>query len=69
MRCHLVVVNLIVIANMKQEQALGILRHVLTFVGGVLMAKGVVTDGWVADTVGAIMTLTGSVWSLLDKNK
>jgi len=54
---------------MKQEQALGILRHVLTFVGGVLMAKGVVTEGWVTDTVGAIMTLTGSIWSLVDKNK
>ena len=33
------------------------------------MAKGVVTEGWVADTIGAIMTLTGSIWSLLDKNK
>jgi hypothetical protein len=54
---------------MKQEQALGILRHVLTFVGGVLMAKGVVTEGWVADTVGAILTLAGSIWSLVDKNK
>lgn len=62
-------VNQTVIADMKQEQALGILRHVLTFVGGVLMAKGVVTEGWVADTVGAILTLAGSIWSLVDKNK
>ena len=53
---------------MKQEQALGILRHVLTFVGGVLMAKGIVTEGWVADTVGALMTLIGSVWSVAAKN-
>ncbi len=54
---------------MKQEQALGILRHTLTFVGGVLIARGIVTEGWVADVVGAVMTLVGSIWSVADKNK
>lgn len=54
---------------MKQEQALGILRHALTFFGGVLMAKGIVTEGWVADVVGSIITLVGSIWSVADKSK
>lgn len=59
-------VNLTVDA-MSKEQLLGIIRHVLTFAGGILMAKGMVTEGWVSDVVGALMTLIGSIWSVADK--
>jgi hypothetical protein len=52
---------------MSKEQLLGIIRHVLTFAGGILMAKGMVTEGWVSDVVGALMTLIGSIWSVADK--
>lgn len=51
----------------SEKQLLGIIRHILTFGGGVLMAKGVMSEGMVTDVVGAIMTLTGAIWSVASK--
>jgi hypothetical protein len=60
------VVNLIVTA-MTKEQKLGIVRHVLTFVGGILLAKGLVDESLLTDMVASIMVLVGGTWSILDK--
>jgi len=49
------------------KQLLGIIRHILTFGGGVLMAKGMLSEGMVSDVVGAIMTLIGTIWSIYSK--
>jgi hypothetical protein len=54
---------------MTKEQVLGIVRHVLTFVGGVLVAKGLATDVMSNELIGAAMTLVGGVWSIISKNK
>lgn len=54
---------------MTKEQVLGIVRHVLTFVGGVLVAKGLATDVMSNELIGAAMTLVGGVWSVISKNK
>lgn len=59
-------VNLIVTA-MTKEQKLGIVRHVLTFVGGILLAKGLVDESLLTDMVASIMVLVGGFWSILDK--
>ena len=59
-------VNLIVTA-MTKEQKLGIVRHVLTFVGGILLAKGLVDESLLTDMVASIMVLVGGTWSILDK--
>jgi uncharacterized membrane protein YphA (DoxX/SURF4 family) len=48
---------------MKKEQVLGLVRHALTFVGGIMVANGVFTESISVDLVGAIMTLVGIVWS------
>jgi uncharacterized membrane protein YphA (DoxX/SURF4 family) len=48
---------------MKKEQVLGLVRHALTFVGGLMVASGILTDSISTDLVGAIMTLVGIVWS------
>lgn len=48
---------------MKQEQVLGLIRHALTFVGGIVVANGILTESVSADVVGAIMTLVGVLWS------
>jgi hypothetical protein len=53
--------------NPDQEQILGFVRHALTFVGGVLVAKGLASDGQVAEMIGSAMTLVGVVWSVLAK--
>jgi hypothetical protein len=52
---------------MKKEQVLGLLRHSLTFIGGLLVAKGLVDDALVAELSGAILTLVGGAWSVLVK--
>jgi len=52
---------------MNKEQVLGVLRHSLTFIGGLLVAKGLVDDALVAELSGAILTLVGGAWSILVK--
>jgi len=46
---------------------LGIVRHGLTFIGGVLVAKGLLDDGIAAEIIGGIMTMVGGIWSVIDK--
>ena len=57
---------------MKQEsldKTLGLVRHILTFVGGYLVTSGVLTEPTLSTGIGAIVTLIGVVWSVVDKNK
>ena len=53
---------------MKQK-TLGIVRHALTFLGGVLVTQGVIDDAIFAELFGAAMTIIGGVWSVIDKAK
>ena len=53
--------------KLKKEQELGILRHVLTFAGGIVVAKGYVDNAAVVEIIGGVMTLAGAVWSIIDK--
>jgi len=52
---------------MSKEQVLGILRHTLTFVGGLLVMKGIIDTETLAELSGAVMTLVGGVWSVVSK--
>ena len=57
---------------MKQEsleKTLGIVRHALTFVGGFLITSGYLTESTLNTGIGAIVTLIGVVWSIVNKNK
>lgn len=53
---------------MNKEQVLGIIRHTLTFVGGILIIKGLSSETVVNETIGAVMTAIGTIWSVI-KNK
>ena len=55
--------------KLSKEQILGIVRHSLTFVGGILVMKGIVDEPIWAEISGAALTLTGSIWSIIIKNK
>ena len=55
--------------KVSQEQILGIVRHVLTFAGGIAVAKGLVDAETLAQASGAIITLIGVVWSFRSKSK
>ncbi len=52
---------------MTKEKLLGIVRHVLTFGGGILIAKGLMDDGTLTEIIGGVTTLIGTIWSLLSK--
>jgi len=51
----------------NKEQALGLIRHGLTFIGGCLVANGILTDSMSADIVGSCMALIGAIWSVIVK--
>lgn len=51
------------------DKLLGIIRHALTFAGGVLVTQGVIDDATFTELFGAAMTLIGGIWSVIDKNK
>jgi hypothetical protein len=55
--------------KLTKEQVLGIVRHTLTFVGGIVVMKGLVDEATVTEIVGGIVTLTGTIWSIIAKNK
>lgn len=54
---------------MKKEIVLGIIRHTLTFVGGILITKGLIDESTLQTLVGSSITLIGAIWSVINKNK
>jgi hypothetical protein len=49
----------------QREQILGLVRHGLTFIGGILVAKGLASEGQIMDMVGMLMTFVGTLWSVI----
>ena len=54
---------------MNREQVLGLLRHLLTVLGGGLVAKGFIEESILLEGVGSITSIIGIVWSIADKRK
>jgi hypothetical protein len=54
---------------MNMDQVLGIIRHTLTFVGGLLVMKGLVDETTITEIIGGIVTLTGAIWSIIAKTR
>jgi hypothetical protein len=55
--------------KLNKEQVMGIVRHTLTFIGGIVVMKGLVDETVVTEVIGGVMTLVGAVWSILDKKE
>jgi hypothetical protein len=53
--------------KLTKEQVLGIIRHGLTFVGGIFVMRGLVDETIVTEIVGGVVTLTGAIWSIVAK--
>lgn len=53
--------------KLTKEQILGIVRHTLTFVGGIVVMKGLVDEATVTEIIGGVLTLTGTIWSVINK--
>ena len=55
--------------KLTREQVLGIVRHALTFIGGIVVMRGLVDETMVTEIVGSVVTLTGAIWSIVAKTK
>lgn len=53
---------------MNREQVFGIIRHALTFIGGIVVIKGISNEALIEEAIGAIMTAIGAIWSI-SKNR
>lgn len=53
--------------KLTKEQVLGIIRHTLTFVGGILITRGIFDETVVTELIGGVCTLTGAIWSIVAK--
>jgi hypothetical protein len=53
--------------KLTKEQVMGIIRHGLTFVGGILLTKGIADEATVTEISGAVLTLVGAIWSVVSK--
>jgi formylmethanofuran dehydrogenase subunit C len=52
---------------MKKEQILGVIRHTLTFIGGIVIMKGITDEATITEIIGGIITVTGAIWSIIEK--
>ena len=52
-----------------QAAIAGVIRHVLTTLGGGLIANGVISSDELSQAIGAIITLVGTAWSIISKQK
>lgn len=55
--------------NFNWETISGVLRHILTFGGGYVVAKGYADDATVQTVVAGLVALGGVVWSAASKKK
>jgi glucose uptake protein GlcU len=55
--------------KLTKEQILGITRHALTFIGGIVVMKGLIDEATLTEIIGGLITLTGTIWSVIEKNK
>lgn len=55
--------------KLSKEQVFGIIRHGLTFVGAILVAKGQFSEGQWYEISGAAVSLAATIWSIVDKVK
>lgn len=51
------------------EYITAISRHILTTIGGVMVAKGIIDQGSAEIVIGGLSGIIGVIWSIFDKKK
>ena len=52
-----------------KSAVIALLRHLLTFIGGTLVAKGIIDAATLTEIIGSVLTLLSVGWMALDKTK
>lgn len=52
---------------MTKDSVLSVIRHVLTFAGGAFLPAGAVSGDELQIAIGAVITLIGLIWGILEK--
>lgn len=52
---------------MKLDMILGLVRHILTLVGGYYVSRGTIDQSTADTAIGALTALAGVSWSIHDK--
>ena len=55
--------------KLSREQIEGLVRHILTGIGGVLLTLGLLEEAILMDIIGVSTTIIGIIWSLRNKTK
>ena len=53
--------------SLTKEQLLGLVRHTLSFIGGILIAYSMVNPGMMNVILGSASTITSVIWSIMQK--
>jgi hypothetical protein len=51
---------------MTKENLLSLVRHVVSIVGGILVARGLANDSVVLEATGAVVAIVAIIWSIKD---
>lgn len=54
---------------MNKTQVLGVIRHILTFGAGFLIAKGKLDASGAESIIGGLLAVVGGVWSVITPEK
>jgi len=54
---------------LMKSAVIALLRHLLTFIGGTLVAKGILDAATLTEIIGSVITLLSVGWMALDKSK
>ena len=52
-----------------QSAVIALLRHILTFIGGTLVAKGILDSAAMTEIIGAIISILSVTWMAVSKYK
>lgn len=52
---------------MTKEKWFSVIRHILTFTGGLLVLKGTIEESVAEQVIASVMTLVGLVWGQVEK--
>jgi len=54
---------------LMQSAVIALLRHILTFIGGTLVAKGILDSAAMTEIIGAIISILSVSWMAISKYK